>query len=178
MKNSYLQELSLALKREGLAIGAETEDGSLPVEPEGKPLCLVTPTGAVKHQREDVADDAGAQVLDRVTELAHTVAVYMRQMGAAPFLTASGLGGSYRLLAEFNDIVLAGRPTEYGVQFITWARDADGDGVHWGHYHGFGADSYTAAKQDFAVRSGLVPHSALFAQKEEPSQEQGGIQLC
>ena len=41
MKNSYLQELSLALKREGLAIGAETEDGSLPVEPEGKPLCLV-----------------------------------------------------------------------------------------------------------------------------------------
>ena len=178
MKNSYLQELALTLQREGLAIGAETEDGSLPVELEGKPLCSVTPTGAVRCQREYVASGSRRQALDRVTELAYTVAVYTRQMGAAPFLTASGLGGSYRLLAEFNGIVLAGRHTSQGTQFITWARDAEGDGVHWWHYHGFGADSYTTAKQDFAVRSGLVPRSALFAPEEEPSQEQGGIQLC
>ncbi len=43
-----------------------------------------------------------------------------KQMEAAPKLTASGLTGDYRLLADFNDVVLAGHPTQYGVQFITW----------------------------------------------------------
>ena len=31
---------------------------------------------------------------------------------------------------------------------------------------GGGADSYTAAKRDFATRSGLIPRSALFDQKQ------------
>ena len=37
-----------------------------------------------------------------------------------------------------------------------------------GHYYGpgRGADSYTAAKRDFATRSGLIPRSALFDQKQ------------
>lgn len=81
-------------------------------------------------------------------------------MNAAPFLTASGLEGDFRLLAEFNGTVLAGHPTRHGVQFVTWQRDHDGSGLCYGHY--FSPQDYAAAKQDFDVRSGLVRRGALF----------------
>ena len=71
----------------------------------------------------------------------------------------------YRVLAEFNDTVLAGHPTKYGCQFVTWERVQNRTALHQGDSYGpgAGADSYTAAKRDFAVRSGLVPGDALFS---------------
>ena len=59
--------------------------------------------------------------------------------------------------------MLAGHPTERGVQFVTWEWDFDREGVHHGHYF---QDDYEAAKRDFTVRSGLVQKDALF----EPEQ--------
>ena len=89
-------------------------------------------------------------------------------MAAAPQLTASGLEGDYRVLADFNDIVLAGHPTRYGHQFVTWERVQDRTALHQGDYYGpgAGADSYTAAKRDFAVRSSLVPGDAIFSPEQ------------
>ena len=90
------------------------------------------------------------------------------QMESAPILTASGLEGDYRLLADFNNTVLAGHFTQYGVQFITWERVQNRTALHQGHYYGpnTGTDSYTAAKRDFATRSGLIPASALFTPEQ------------
>ena len=89
-------------------------------------------------------------------------------METAPQLTASGLTGDYKLLADFNDVVLAGHPTKYGVQFITWEWVRERTGLYQGDYYGpgVGTDSYTAAKRDFATRSGLIPRSAFFDQKQ------------
>ena len=81
----------------------------------------------------------------------------------APRLKASGLTGDYRILADFGDAVLAGHPTERGVQFVTWEWDFDRKGVHHGHYF---QEDYDAAKRDFTVRGNLVPKDALF----EPEQ--------
>ena len=81
----------------------------------------------------------------------------------APRLKASGLHGDYRVLADFGSAVLAGHPTERGVQFVTWEWDFNREGVHHGHYF---QDDYDAAKRDFTVRSGLVQKDALF----EPEQ--------
>ncbi len=47
-----------------------------------------------------------------MTDIAKATAEYMGQMEAAPQLTASGLTGDYRLLADFNNTVLAGHPTK------------------------------------------------------------------
>ena len=84
-----------------------------------------------------------------------------------PVLREEGLPDGYRLLAEFNDTVLAGHQTRYGMQFVTWER-AHNRSLCQGHYydsfHATGA--YTAAKQDFAVRSGLLPASRLFTQEQ------------
>lgn len=59
--------------------------------------------------------------------------------------------------------MLAGHPTERGVQFVTWEWDWDRKGVHQGNYF---YEDYETAKRDFTVRSGLVQRDALF----EPEQ--------
>lgn len=101
--------------------------------------------------------------LRSVIDTAKTTSEYMAILETAPLLKASGLHGDYRVLADFGDAVLAGHPTERGVQFVTWEWDFDREGVHQGHYF---QDDYDAAKRDFTVRSGLVQKDALF----EPEQ--------
>ena len=49
---------------------------------------------------------------------------------------------------------LAAMPGQSGVEFVTWDWDFNREGVSHGHY--FGGD-YKGAKQDFAIRSGLIP---------------------
>jgi len=167
-KNRYFQELTLNLQHEGFAVKPETEEGLLPIELDGQRLCLALDTGSVRYWREDTADDHRSAALDKAISITKTTAEYMRQMETAPQLTASGLTGDYRLLADFNDVVLAGHPTRYGVQFATWERVRERTGLNAGNCYGppGGVDSYTAAKRDFATRSGLIPHSALFAPEQ------------
>lgn len=166
--SNYFRELTLNLQHAGFVVKPETDEGLLPVELDGQRLCLALDTGTVRYWREDVADDYRSAALDRANSITKATAEYMSQMAAAPQLTTNGLTGDYRLLADFNGVVLAGHPTRYGVQFVTWERSSDRTSLRSGHYYGpgGGADSYTAAKRDFATRSGLIPRSALFDQKQ------------
>ena len=77
----------------------------------------------------------------------------MRNTEQAPPLKAESLDDRYKVLADFNSTVLAGRESQYGVQFVTWDWDFDRAGLSHGHYWG---DQYMSAKQDFATRSGLI----------------------
>ncbi len=167
-QNRYFQELTLNLQHEGFTVKPKTGEDLLPVELDGRHLCLAADTGAVRYWKADAADDHRSAALDRAISIAKTTSEYMSQMEAAPQLTASGLAGDYRLLADFNGVVLAGHPTQYGVEFVTWERMPDRSGLNAGNYYGpsGGTDSYTAAKRDFATRSGLIPRSALFDQKQ------------
>ena len=162
-KSQYFSELTLNLQHEGLTVKPETEDGLLPVELDGRRLCLVTESGGVRWREEDVTGSR-IETLDRVTAIARTTAEYMGQMATASFLNAGALKIDYRLLAEFNGAVLAGHATQHGVQFVTWARDSSGDGLCYGHY--FSPQGYDAAKQDFALRSGLVSPNRLFSDEQ------------
>ena len=166
--SNYFRELTLNLQHAGFVVKPETDEGLLPVELDGQRLCLALDTGTVRYWREDVADDYRSAALDRVNSITKATAEYMSQLAAAPQLTANSLTEDYRLLADFNGVVLAGHPTRYGVQFVTWERSSDRTSLGSGHYYGpgGGADSYTAAKRDFATRSGLIPRSALFDQKQ------------
>ena len=61
----------------------------------------------------------------------------------------------YKIFAEYNNVVLAARDdAEYGkgLYFATWEYDDD----HMGFHQGFYTESYAAAKESFALRSGLV----------------------
>ena len=165
--NSYSKELAINLRHEGFTVGQET-DGLLPVELDGQRLCLAAGDGRVRYREEDIANDSRHAALDRATAVVRATSEYMSQMETAPQLAVSGLEGDYRVLADFNNIVLAGHPTRYGCQFVTWERVQDRTALHQGDYYGpgAGADSYTTAKRDFAVRSGLVPGDAIFSPEQ------------
>ena len=88
---------------------------------------------------------------------------YMKLLETAPPLKADGLADGYRVLAEFNGTVLAGTETRLGAQFVTWARDYDRSGVNDGHYY---MEDYQGAREDFALRSGLVARERVFDQEQ------------
>ena len=115
------------------------------------------------YRREDADTPQAEDALFRVEDIAAKTLEYMTAMETAPRLKATDLTGDYRILADFGDAVLAGHPTERGVQFVTWEWDFDREGVHHGHYF---QDDYEAAKRDFTVRSGLVQKDALFEQEQ------------
>ena len=158
----YLEELKISLVHAGFE-PERIEDQHLPVCWEKGRLCRVSGKGSVLYRQECVDSVRAQDALQTVIDIAKTTSEYMAILETAPRLKASGLDGDYRILADFGDAVLAGHPTERGVQFVTWEWDFDREGVHHGHYF---QDDYDAAKRDFTVRGGLVPKDALF----EPEQ--------
>ena len=158
----FLEETAIRLLQNGFTV-EPIEDHHLPVCWKKGRLCLISGRGSVLYRQECV-DVPGAQdALQAVIDTAKMTSEYMAILEYAPQLKATDLTGDYRVLADFGDAVLAGHPTERGVQFLTWEWDFDREGVHHGHYF---QDDYDAAKRDFTVRSGLVQKDALF----EPEQ--------
>ena len=158
----YLEELKISLVHAGFE-PERIEDQHLPVRWENHYLCRVSGRGSVLYRQENVDSIRAQDALQTVIDTAKTTSEYMAILETAPRLKASGLTGDYRVLADFGSAVLAGHPTERGVQFVTWEWDFDREGVHLGHYF---QDDYEAAKRDFTVRGNLVPKDALF----EPEQ--------
>lgn len=65
----------------------------------------------------------------------------------------------FRLLSEYNNIVLAARDDgDHGLHFTTWQYDYNRKSVGRGHY----TTNYEEAKKDFATRSGLIQEKILF----------------
>ena len=158
----YLEETAIRLRQNGFTV-EPIEDHHLPVCWEKGRLCRISGKGSVLYRQERV-DIPGAQdALQSVIDTAKMTSEYMAILETAPRLKASGLDGDYRILADFGSAVLAGHPTERGVQFVTWEWDWDYKGVHHGHYF---QNGYEEAKHDFVRRSGLLPKEALF----EPEQ--------
>ncbi|NLU23496.1 MAG: hypothetical protein GXW99_02010, partial [Clostridiales bacterium] len=124
------------------------------------PLCRISETGSVRYRDADIGSVEREDDLHEVTQPAETVSEYMKLMDAAPLLKAQGLDETYKLLADFNGVVLAGHSSRLGVQFVTWDWDYERTGVSQGHYM---SNHYAAAKKDFAVRSGLVWEQQLFS---------------
>ena len=129
----YLEEVRTPLHRAGFGT-LPVEGEQLPVLWNGTPLCRISGRGSVLYRQENV-DGIGAQdALQSVIHIAAMTAEYMTAMERAPKLQATGLEGDYRILADFGGTVLAGTPSKYGVQFVTWDWDYDRTGVVHGHY--------------------------------------------
>ena len=158
----YLEELKISLVHAGFE-PERIEDQHLPVRWENHYLCRISGRGSVLYWQECVDVPSAQDALQAVIDTAKMTSEYMAILETAPLLKASGLHGDYRVLADFGDAVLAGHPSERGVQFVTWEWDWDYKGVHHGHYF---QNGYEEAKHDFVRRSGLLPKEALF----EPEQ--------
>lgn len=166
MNDQFFPELTRRLKWEGIAV-LPVGKAYLPVVVEEQEAMWVQSWGGIILNAEAANDPAVNRVYDTVAGISAQVYEYTEAMAAAPSLQADGLHDGFRLLAEFNGTVLAGRELErdWGYKFVTWQRTSDRTGVTQGNYYD-GGDKYEAAKLDFACRAGLVQESRQFSNEQ------------
>ena len=161
-RDRFLQEVEQKLLRKELDTRL-LEDGLIRVKWNGQPLCSVDRDGIVRFRPADITGSEIDRKLRTVTQVAAQVKEYMQIFDRAPALKAVGLDDTYKVLADFGDAVLAGQLGKKGAKFVSWEWDFDRQGVHSGHYF---MENYEAAKQDFAVRAGLVESQRLFSDEQ------------
>ena len=161
-KERFLQEVEQKLLHRELDARL-LEDGLIRIKWNGQPLCSVDRDGIVRFRPADITGPEVDRQLRTVILTAGHVKEYMRIFECAPALKAVALEDTYKVLADFGDAVLAGQLGKKGARFVTWEWDFDRQGVHAGHYF---MENYEAAKQDFAVRAGLVESQRLFSDEQ------------
>ena len=161
-KERFLHEVEQKLLRKELDAKL-LDDGLIHIRWNEKPLCSVDRDGIVRFRPADITGSEVDRKLRTVTQVAAQVKEYMQIFDRAPALKAVGLDDTYKVLADFGDAVLAGQLGKKGARFVTWEWDFDRQGVHAGHYF---MENYEAAKQDFAVRAGLVESQRLFSDEQ------------
>ena len=166
MNDKFFPELTRRLQREGIAV-LPVEKTCLPVVVGGREAMWVQSWGGIILNAEAANDPAVNRVYDTVAGISAQVYEYTEAMASAPPLVADGLHEGFRLLADFNGVVLAGQELEadWGYKFITWQRTPDRTAVTQGNYYD-GGDKYEAAKLDFACRTGLVQESRQFSNEQ------------
>ena len=162
MNDKFFPELVRRLKREGISTGP-VEKGCLTVLADGRAAVLVMPQGGVVFNADVERGPEADSVYDLTFRLSREVYEYTGAMASAPPLVAEGLHEGFRVLADFNGIVLAGQELEddWGYKFATWRRTPDRKAVGSGDYFD-GGYYYEAAKLDFACRAGLVDEHRQF----------------
>ncbi len=150
------------MQRAGFDAG-QPDGTSLPIRWNGEEIGTITENGSVRYRSEPELSTAAKEALEQVTEITTVTREYMTALETAPPLDVVGLSDRFKILADFNSVVLAGRYGKNGVNFVTWNWDYDRKSVNLSHY--FMSD-YKAAKQDFAVRAGLVNSQLLFSDEQ------------
>ena len=108
-------------------------------------------------------DNTSNDAYFEIKKIAGAVSEYCATYEKSAALKAEGLSGNYRCLSEFNGMVLAAKYNdEYGFEYVTWDRTFDGKAVCQCKYF----EDYDAAKENLAVRSGLVDKDKLFGAEE------------
>ncbi len=166
MNDKFFPELARRLKREGIAT-SPVEKGCLPVLADGRAAVLVMPRGGVVFNADVERGPEADSVYDLTFRLSREVHEYTEAMASAPPLAAEGLHEGFRVLADFNGVVLAGQELEadWGYKFATWRRSPDRTAVGNGDYFD-GGHFYGAAKLDFACRAGLVDGHRQFTDEQ------------
>ena len=164
MENKYFTELAHRLQAAGITTG-HPERNQLTVLLNDQPVLFVSSESDVFLLPAGSNPPEASELYHKVAQTAEEVYAYVEAIQTAPLLHASGLSEKFHLLADFGGAVLAGRElgNGCGYQFVTWIWDHDRTGVSHGHYY---EEDFQGAKQDFAVRSGLISKAQLFLPEE------------
>ena len=164
MENKYFAELARRLRAAGITTG-HPEKNRLTVLLNAQPVLSVSAGSDVFLLPAGSNQPEASELYHKVAQTADEVYAYVDAVQTAPLLHASGLSEKFHLLADFGGAVLAGRELEngWGYQFVTWIWDHNRTGVSHGHYY---EEDFQGAKQDFAVRSGLISKAQLFSPEE------------
>ena len=164
LENKYFTELAHRLQAAGITTG-HPERNQLTVLLNDQPVLFVSSESDVFLLPAGSNPPEASELYHKVAQTAEEVYAYVEAIQTAPLLHASGLSEKFHLLADFGGAVLAGRElgNGWGYQFVTWIWDHDRTGVSHGHYY---EEDFQGAKQDFAVRSGLISKAQLFLPEE------------
>ena len=164
LENKYFAELARRLRAAGITAG-HPEKNRLTVLLNNQPVLSVSAGSDVFLLPAGSNQPEAGELYHKVAQTADEVYAYVEAVQTAPLLHASGLSEKFHLLADFGGAVLAGRELEngWGYQFVTWIWDHDRTRVSHGHYY---EEDFQGAKQDFAVRSGLISKAQLFSPEE------------
>ena len=164
MRKMYFSELSRRLREKGIETSlADTQ--KLDILLRGRPVLFVSSSSDIFLLPAGSQNEEASDLYHQVAVVADEVYEYVEAMQGTPILHASGLNEEFHLLADFGGAVLAGREREngQGYQFVTWTWDYGRRGVSHGHYY---EGDFQSAKQDFAVRSGLISTAQLFSPEQ------------
>lgn len=135
--------------------------------------CKVTATFGTVFRR--ACDTDFPEDYHDVQRIADVVREYVGGIDTAQPIKAEGLNDLYKILCKMNGTILAGMETQrHGYIFTTWNCSEDVTSLYNGHYH---MENYTAAKEDFAVRSGLIAENHLFT-NEQLKKIQDSVKYC
>jgi hypothetical protein len=164
--------LKIELARIGFRDAAYSdEQDAMLVNPPDKHVMRIKDDGVSYYAEHDLLVIHQIKPLaDRVKEMV----MAWEKAPAAPFEDLS----HYRILAEYNNVVLAARDDSelgygHGLHLTTWEYIYDRSGFHHGHY----TTDYEAAKEDFAVRCGLVDKNKMFDETEMKLIRHGLVHL-
>ena len=164
MRKMYFSELSRRLREKGIETSlADTQ--KLDILLRGRPVLFVSSNSDIFLLPAGSQNEEASELYHQVAVVADEVYEYVEAMQDTPILHASGLNEEFHLLADFGGAVLAGREREngQGYQFVTWTWDYGRRGVSHGHYY---EGDFQSAKQDFAVRSGLISKAQFFSPEQ------------
>ena len=118
--------------------------------------------GGICYNAATEKTDEFYKLVEEADKAFKTVKEYIDLMDKAPELSARDFNMPYKLLAEFNGVVLGGieHRSNNTFEFTTWSYA--NNSLYHGHYF----TDYEKAKEDFAVRSGLLQSTKLFTDKE------------
>ena len=151
----FMTEVERKLRSEGYDVA---KDGDfLVVSQDGRAIASVNDIRLL-----NITNDNSDEDYINIKGIVRNVNEYCSVFEKAPMLNANGLSSDYHCLSEFNGTVLAAKNTEYGFEFVTWDRTFIGNGVTQGNYY----SDYSTAKENFAVRSGLIDKNKLFDVEE------------
>lgn len=164
MINRFFAELSRRLAESGIE-SMSKEGEKLKIILHAQPVLYVSAGNDVFLLPASSKNEEAYELYHQVAVVADEVYEYVEAVQSAPILYTSGLDSKFHLLADFGGAVLAGRERENGrgYHFVTWIWDYGRRGVSHGHYY---EGDFQSAKQDFAVRSGLISRARLFSSEQ------------
>lgn len=158
----YQEEMQSKAQSLGCAAEYDAENKRLAIAYKDIALAEVTEDGYLRCRSQNLADSDTRELFDRLIDHATLVREYVGLYESAPPMKPKTVS-NYRNFCEFGDVVFAGAYNPaHGFLFCSWRQSESGERLAHGHY----SPDYIAAKEEFAVRAGLICEDRIFTQEE------------
>lgn len=144
------------LNERGLTLIEPTlPDETFQIYREDEYVCSIESGGEIRYKV--LSEDQ--QIIQKFFEDNFQLYILCEHFPRMPFDSVS----EYAKFYEIGNTVMGAKIlSDHRIEFATWEYDYERKGVIWGHYW----NDYKAAKEDFAIRSGLIDKRRIFSSEQ------------